>query len=377
MPVKSVMKTLALLSRVIALLVAAAAPAAAQANIDTGWDRARVSQLTVTIRRAPSGPCIGAGFMVGTDDEAVYVVTAYEALQSVDIVPALPGDAPAGRAAPSLLVSTHPLLRLPAAARSLPATVLHIDADIGVGVLVIRDGAFARQAARLVSFDLVGDRAALVRADQVYALGCTETDPFVEWPPRPITTLSTRDDRIVFRAGDATDGRIGGPLVHVLGKHPSVVGLTTVFRERAEARGIDAIVRRLRDWKIPVMLRAPGSTLGCEYSLSFSRPPEYLGAVNMVQFSSKVNEQVTVTVDTQQRCSWTAYGDASDWMRVSLAGGNTLGPREPVVHTGPGTVTLTTAAANQCENNFRRGSVFVAGHVIPIGQDSTNLGICK
>src|ERR1044072_2286458 len=103
------MKRLAALSRAVALLVAAAAPVAAPANIDNGWDRARVSQMTVTLYQPPAAPCIRAGLLIGLDDEAVYVVTAYEALQLVDIVPASPGDA---RAAPPLLVSTHPLLRL-------------------------------------------------------------------------------------------------------------------------------------------------------------------------------------------------------------------------------------------------------------------------
>jgi hypothetical protein len=134
---------------------------------------------------------------------------------------------------------------------------------------------------------------------------------------------------------------------------------------------------RLRDWNIPVMLRAPGSTPDCKYSLTFSRLPEYLGEVKMVMFSSMANERVTVAVETGGGCSWTAYGDAAEWMRVSLVGGSTAGPRERVVHTGRGTVALTTATANQCENNFKRGSVFVAGHLVSVGQDSTNLGRCK
>ena len=97
----------------------------------------------------------------------------------------------------------------------------------------------------------------------------------------------------------------------------------------------------------------------------------------MVMFSSMANERVTVAVETAAGCSWTAYGDASDWMRVSLEGGSTAGPRARVVHTGPGTIALTTATANQCENNFKRGSVVVAGHLVSLGQDSTNLGRCR
>ena len=248
------MKNLVLLSRVMTVLLSAATPIAAQAVVDADWDRAVVSQLTVAIRRAPSGPCIGAGFMVGLDAEAVYVVTAHEILELIDAAPPSSGGAPAGPVAPPVLISINPLVRSPAATPILPATVLHTDAEIGISVLAVRDARFAREAARLVSFDVAGDRAGLVRADPVYALSCTDTAPFAEWPPRPITALSTRDDRIVFRAGDITDGRIGGPLVHLVGAHPTIVGLVTVFRERAEARGIDRILGRLRDWKIPVTL---------------------------------------------------------------------------------------------------------------------------
>jgi hypothetical protein len=325
-----------------------------QAVVSSHWDSQAIEPLMVTIQPTATGPCVASGFIVGYDQQRVYAATAYAAL------------------------STAGVLTSKVFVGSKPAHVFHADPDLDLVVLDIADAGLVKSAQQL-SFDVLGDPKGLVRKDSVYSLGCTASQRMVRWPPRFILMIANDGDKLLFQGPDLTDIRTGGPLVHLLGSHSTIVGLTTAYRERGEATNLVNLLDRMRVWHVPVMLRPPETKPGCTYELSFSKPPQYMIDTTMVMFASNANERNEVTVRTAPTCTWSAYADAAPWMQVSLKGQDPplKAPSAIVNHTGQGTVVLRTTMSNQCENKFLRGSVQIAGHVVPISQDSTDLGRCR
>ena len=194
-------------------------------------------QIVVMIRCTIDGePSIGAGILVGSANDRLYVVTANHVVrrgttECADIrveLRSLPGE-------------------------PVPATLTtRFDAKRDVAVLAIAGVRAKGIDPSTLPFDRLGDPASLARGDGVRALGNPEGRP---WGSNVATSpiASANDSVIVFETAQVVPGHSGGALLDVRGQ---IVGLVlNVLPPEATARNIVQVVELVRGWGFPVALR--------------------------------------------------------------------------------------------------------------------------
>ena len=194
-------------------------------------------QIVVMIRCTMDGePSIGAGLLVGSANDRLYVVTANHvvrrgATECADVrveLRALPGE-------------------------PVPATLTtRFDARRDVAVLVIAGVRAKGIDASALPFDRLGDPSSLARGDGVRALGQPEGRPWgSSVATAPIASVS--DSLLVFESAQVVPGHSGGALLDVRGE---IVGLVlNVLLPEARARNVLQVVELMRGWGFPVALR--------------------------------------------------------------------------------------------------------------------------
>lgn len=221
--------------RVAAVVVCAASRLDAQGA--PAGAAGETEQIVVMIRGTLDGQeTIGAGILVGSANDRLYVVTANHVVRR------------GASEASDLRVELRSLPGEP-----LPATVTtRFDARRDVAVLSIA-GVRARgiDVARL-PFDRMGTPGTLARGSGVYALGHPQGRPWgMNVAPSPIVSAS--DSLLVFETAQVVPGHSGGAL---LDQRREIVGLVLeVQPPEATARNIAQVLGLLREWGFPVALR--------------------------------------------------------------------------------------------------------------------------
>ena len=194
-------------------------------------------QIVVMIRCTLDGePSIGAGILVGTANDRLYVVTANHvvrrgATEATDIrleLRGLPGE--------------------PVAA----VLTTRFDAQRDVAVLSIAGVQTKGIDVAQLPFDRLGDPSALARGDDVRALGYPQGRPWgTSVAASPLASVS--DSLLVFETSQVVPGNSGGALLDARGQ---IVGLVlNVLPPEATARNITQVNTMVREWGFPVALR--------------------------------------------------------------------------------------------------------------------------
>jgi alpha-tubulin suppressor-like RCC1 family protein len=222
----------------IAILSSAVVGSSIAAQAVPSRELGETEQLVVMVRCfLPNGEQIGAGIIFGAANDRLYILTANHVVRlgsvgATDIRVEL-------RSRPGELVPATLTTRFDAGA---DLAVLSIAGIKALGVDTTR-----------IPFDRLGDPAALVRGDGVYALGYPEGKPWtVNVAPIPVSGVS--DSLLTFETSFVAAGHSGGAL---LNQHSEIVGLLlNVAPPEATARNISRVLDILRRWKYPVNLRA-------------------------------------------------------------------------------------------------------------------------
>ena len=219
-------------SACLALVGLAAAAAADTAN-DVGED---VKSLVVLITCEQGGAQgWGAGIIVGSANDRLYIATANHVVQPCRTNPqglrvqfkSLPGE---------LMVAN---------------LLSDFDGDMDLAVLNLTG--FKGIDVAALPFDRLGDPSALKRGDAVYALG---------HPNRNLWRINLTPDKfseragnfLLFESGFIAEGHSGGALLNDRGE---LEGLLIADRSPdGKAIAIDAAIGKLRAWQYPVALRA-------------------------------------------------------------------------------------------------------------------------
>jgi hypothetical protein len=333
----------------------------AQVVVDPAWvsNRDAIARLTVAIEAGESTDCVSAGLLVGYDATRAYIVTANNPLQETLL--ASPNEPP------PLFVSTQP----PSGAGRgravrVAATMIHKAVQKNLAVLTVTDAAML-ETIKQARFDILGNGTELVRRDLLSALGCDWVQPTAP-VPRPLLGLIKNTRDLMFDGAELNARFVGGPVMHLAGTQPVVVGMLTVVRERAEGRRVDAVFDDLRAWRVPVMLTGRGTRVGCTYRYAITNPHGMPKDDALISLGSLGPSMATVTIDTSSDCPWTAWPDTSTWMRVADDASSLV----PVARrTGPGQVAVGSSRHNACDGRTREGIVYVADHMIRVQQDGT------
>jgi hypothetical protein len=220
----------------LALLVLSSNGLAAQPD-------AEARALVVKVLASRSGAELystGSGIVVGTDQYAVYVVTARHVLdEALDSAGALVGRVRVAFAADSAIPEPE-LQALPKAGLVRLAERGSIDLAV---MRVPRDGMSA-EVVESFQFDRQGSAR---EGDRVYPVGCAlEGIGCWEVPPLPDKVAVRTDDFLRFQTGVTAGGHSGGALFNQWGE---VVGMiTSVDRQFGTALSIDYVLSTLRSW---------------------------------------------------------------------------------------------------------------------------------
>jgi hypothetical protein len=191
-------------------------------------------QLIVAIRSYEPGrslPQIGAGIVIGLDEQRAYIATALHVVEGADVwvsFAAAPGDSTRAR------IDQQAENNLDLAVISVPAT----SAPPGLAA----------------SFDRLGEPDRLATDVKVSPVGCPdETCWGAPSPPDQILTATPLE--LWFQSDFVKRGSSGGGLFD---RWWEVVGLvTTSDPPRAKAIPIDYVLDQARTWGVPVSLRRP------------------------------------------------------------------------------------------------------------------------
>lgn len=222
---------------VLAALSAFAGATRGGAQTPSTSPSSETEQIVVMIRCTIDGePSIGAGILVGSANDRLYVVTANHVVR---------------RGATECADIRVELRSLPG--EPVPATLTtRFDAKRDVAVLAIAGARAKGIDPSALPFDRLGDPASLVRGDGVRALGNPEGRP---WGSNVATSpiASVSDSVIVFETAQVVPGHSGGALLDVRGQ---IVGLVlNVLPPEATARNVTQVVELVRGWGFPVALR--------------------------------------------------------------------------------------------------------------------------
>ena len=194
-------------------------------------------QLVVMIRCTLDGePSIGAGILVGSASDRLYVVTANHVVR---------------RGATTCADVQVELRSLPG--EPVPATLTtRFDATLDVAVLAVAGMRARGIDPGAIPFDRLGDPSSLARGDGVRALGQPEGRPWgTSVATAPIASVS--DSLLVFESAQVVPGHSGGALLDARGQ---IVGLVlSVLPPQATARNVAQVVTLVRGWGFPVALR--------------------------------------------------------------------------------------------------------------------------
>lgn len=209
------------------------APPASTSNVP---DEAKslVVQINTFVGPGVSSP-YGAGIIIATQGDSLYIVTADHVLKFGNATPTVwvvfaTGDS----AAASILARGDSLIDL---------ALLKVTAD---------RASIARWTPR--SWDRVGDVLALRSDDPVSPVGCPEQKCWLA--PSPADHVAWRDQLgIVFQSYFVSNGSSGGALFN---QWWEVVGMVVEYAPpRPEAISIDRVLRTVRNWGQPVTLEPP------------------------------------------------------------------------------------------------------------------------
>lgn len=351
--------------------------AEAQARVASGWQAsvAVIDPLTVLIDAGEKPPCLGTGIIVGhRDGRAAYVVTAWHVVKGISTEP-----------------SAMRVRWTPAGAGAKPqrfaAKLLQHDQAGDLAVLEVSEPAFAGAVAKL-RFDLAGDAAHLRARDQVYFTGCREAAAGETAAPGASAATAPASDGpdigpVQRRTGPAEPGRIyverkrvelglaGGPAVHVMGKFSAIVGMTVLGEPRAPVLTIESLIERLRAWNVPVALRAPFTDKDCTYTISAKQNRLVMAKPDTLWLTAYAGSRVHVMVETGANCQWSVETDLAPWVGVFTASNQRA---RVLKFTGPGEVLFGATRSNQAEGaDPRNAAIRVAGHLLHVAQDSSNV----
>jgi alpha-tubulin suppressor-like RCC1 family protein len=218
---------------VVATMSSAAVGNTGAAQAAPSRELSETEQVVVMIRcTTTSGEQIGAGIIFGAANGRLYIVTANHVVR------------PGAVGATDIRVELRSRPGEP-----VPATLTtRFDASADIAVLTIA----ATIDTASIPFDRLGDAAALVRGDGVYALGYPQGKPWaINVAPLPVSAVS--DSLISFESSFVTEGHSGGAL---LNQRSEIVGLLlNVAPPEATARNISQVLDIVRGWKFPVNLR--------------------------------------------------------------------------------------------------------------------------
>ena len=194
-------------------------------------------QIVVMIRCTLDGePSIGAGILVGTANDRLYIVTANHVVRR------------GATEATDIRVELRGLPGEPVAA----GLTTRFDAKQDVAVLSIAGVRAKGIDVAQLPFDRLGDPAALARGDGVRALGYPQGRPWgTSVAASPLASVS--DSLLVFETSQVVPGNSGGALLDARGQ---IVGLVlNVLPPEATARNITQVNTMVREWGFPVALR--------------------------------------------------------------------------------------------------------------------------
>jgi alpha-tubulin suppressor-like RCC1 family protein len=194
-------------------------------------------QIVVMIRSTLDGePSIGAGILVGSANDRLYVVTANHVVRR------------GATEATDIRVELRGLPGEPVAA----ALTTRFDAKLDVAVLGIAGMRAKGIDVAQLPFDRLGDPATLARGDGVRALGYPQGRPWgTSVAASPLASVS--DSLLVFETSQVVPGNSGGALLDARGQ---IVGLVLdVLPPEATARNITQVNTLVRDWGFPLALR--------------------------------------------------------------------------------------------------------------------------
>lgn len=194
-------------------------------------------QIVVMIRCTLDGePSIGAGILVGTANDRLYIVTANHVVRR------------GATEATDIRVELRGLPGEPVAA----GLTTRFDAKQDVAVLSIAGVRAKGIDVAQLPFDRLGDPSALARGDGVRALGYPQGRPWgMSVAASPLASVT--DSLLVFETSQVVPGNSGGALLDARGQ---IVGLVlAVLPPEATARNITQVNTTVRDWGFPVALR--------------------------------------------------------------------------------------------------------------------------
>ena len=194
-------------------------------------------QIVVMIRCTLDGePSIGAGILVGSANDRLYVVTANHVVRR------------GATEATDIRVELRGLPGEPVAA----ALTTRFDATQDVAVLSIAGVRAKGIDVAQLPFDRLGDPSALARGDGVRALGYPQGRPWgASVAASPLASVS--DSLLVFETSQVVPGNSGGALLDARGQ---IVGLVlNVLPPEATARNITQVNTMVREWGFPLALR--------------------------------------------------------------------------------------------------------------------------
>ena len=256
-----------------------------------GWQRNawRIEGLAVMIDRGPKTACSGAGIVAGYDRQRVYVLTAEHVIA---------GDASAGIGVTARLSQRRvPTLENPAEERRFDARVTQRDTTLDLALLEIADAGFADDVRQNSALNSLGDSSATRASDQTVIVGCGSGFGW-DSPAQAVPVIAAdSDSQIFFAGGYVRKGFSGGPLVKLFSSgFPQIIGLTLGVGEgqRGRAIGIDTVLGRAREWKVPIQLAAGSNDPSCSYTVTPKDVAIPLGADSFA----------TVSVRTGPDCGW-------------------------------------------------------------------------
>ena len=178
----------------------------------------------------------GAGLLIGTDAERVYIATATHVVSRC---------AQTDGTRVRFRWSTAPL----------PGRVLNTDGlPLDLAVVAVARKAAAPDGQLPVSLDRLGDPALLRRGDPVYALGNPRGIPWGV-SAAPDRFASTEGGIVLFASTFLGEGHSGGALLNDRGE--IVAMIRGDQPPTGEAVSVTRILARVREWKHPIDLRPP------------------------------------------------------------------------------------------------------------------------
>lgn len=224
---------------VCAALLAATglSPAAAQSGGEGAIERALAR--VVVVRAAFEGaPNLGAGLLLGRDQDRLYLVTANHVVRRGASV------------APQVQLSFKTQPGLVRAAQVLP----HHDAELDIAVLAV-DAVRPRDVDLCTDAFYILDSENIGHGTRVLPLGHPNG---VRWmvPPKPDALVAVEGDELLFQSNILSPGHSGGALMSADANWLGM--LTADSPPLGRAVSAMAILRKLVEWKLPVLIHDSG-----------------------------------------------------------------------------------------------------------------------